>query len=153
MAYVGKPLDYDIFVSYSHGDVDATGESKVKQWSQAFARELESEFRAQPKFGHDVTIQLQSDFARAAILTVLMSPYYLESKWCQDEREWWYSKQAELGLPSEERIAVVRIWPTEKNWPKEFDRQPRRATRRFLLLRQKRRGTSASARRMAGADT
>jgi hypothetical protein len=140
MAYIGGPFDYDVFVSYSHGDVDATGESKIKQWSQAFARELESEYRAHPKFGHDfrifldqhhrplqgidplypLTEQLQSDIARSAILTVLMSPHYLDSKWCQDEREWWHSKQAELGLVTEGRIAVVRIWPTEKDWPKEL---------------------------------
>src|SRR5215469_3155227 len=140
MAYVGNPFDYDIFVSYSHGDVDATGESKIKQWSQAFARELESEFKAHPKFGRDfrifldqhrrpsqgidplspVTGQLQLDIARSAILTVLMSPHYLSPKWCGDERAWWYSKQAELGLATDGRVAVVRIWPTESEWPKEL---------------------------------
>ena len=121
MAYVGAPFEYDIFVSYSHGDVDATGESKIKQWSQAFVRELESEFRALPKFGQAVRIfldqhhrpsqgidplsplteQLQSDITRAAIFIVLMSPHYLDSKWCQDEREWWHSKQAALSLATE----------------------------------------------------
>lgn len=140
MSYVGEPFDYDIFVSYSHGDVDATGESRFKQWSQAFARELESEFKAHPKFGRDIRIfldqhhrpsqgidplsplteQLQSDIARAAMLTALISPHYLVSKWCDEEREWWHSKQTELNLSTQGRIAAVRIWPTEGKWPEEL---------------------------------
>ena len=49
----------------------------------------------------------------AALLVVLMSPDYLASQWCADERDWWLERQAALGLPHEERIAVVRIWPTD----------------------------------------
>ena len=140
MAYVGEPFEHDVFVTYSHGDPDGTGESKIKQWSQAFARELESEFRAHPKFGREVRIfldqdrrpargldpmeplteQLRDDIGGAALLTVLMSPHYLRSRWCQDEREWWRDRQLEQGLPLDGRIAVARIWPTEEAWPKEL---------------------------------
>ena len=140
MAYVGEPFVHDVFVTYSHGDPDGTGESKIKQWSQAFARELESEFRAHPKFAKEVRVfldqhrrpshgvdpmaelseQLRTDIGRAAFLTVLMSPHYLRSKWCQDERKWWREEQLELGLALDGRVAVARIWPTDEPWPDDL---------------------------------
>ncbi len=137
MGYVGEPFDHDVFLSYSHGDVDGTGQSKLKQWSQAFARELESEFRAHPSFGKTfslflddhhrpaqsldpmapLTAQLQGDIEKAAVLAVLMSPQYLASKWCADERDWWCQQQQQLGIAADGRIAVARIWPTTDAWP------------------------------------
>lgn len=137
MGFVGEPFVHDVFLSYSHGDVEGTGESKLKQWSQAFARELESEFRAHPQFGRTfrlflddhhrpghgidplsgLTEQLKADIEGAAVLAVLMSPQYLGSKWCQDERDWWYEQQRRLGQAVDGRIAVARIWPTTGDWP------------------------------------
>ena len=46
-----------------------------------------------------------------------MSPHYLLSKWCADERHWWVAAPAHHGLATEGRIAIVRIWPTEEPWP------------------------------------
>ena len=137
MSYVGQPFAHDVFISYSHGDVDGDGISPLKRWSQAFARELESELRVHPKFGRDLALffdqhhhsgqgidpmasltdQLRTDIANSALVTVLMSPHYLSSKWCADEREWWLQAQAQLALPTDERIAVARIWPTPDEWP------------------------------------
>src|SRR5262249_36073878 len=48
---------------------------------------------------------------------VLMSPDYLASRWCADERDWWFQRQTDLGLTPDERVAVVKIWPTEEPWP------------------------------------
>ena len=48
-----------------------------------------------------LTAQLQEQIAGAALLVVLMSPDYLASKWCADERDWWLQRQAALGLPHE----------------------------------------------------
>ncbi|MCB1875948.1 MAG: toll/interleukin-1 receptor domain-containing protein [Chromatiales bacterium] len=140
MSYVGEPFKHDIFVSYSHGDVDGTGVSKLKQWSQAFVRELESELRAHPTFGREVSLfldqhlrpeqgldplapltdQLREDIGASAILTVLMSPQYQRSQWCDEERQWWRARQDELGLSADGRIAVARIWPTADAWPEVF---------------------------------
>jgi hypothetical protein len=137
LAYSGQPFAHDIFVSYSHGDVEGTGESRLKQWSQAFARELEAELRAQPRFGRDIRIfldqhhrpsqavdpmaalteQLRADIGGSAVLTILMSPHYLRSEWCRQEREWWSETQRQLALPTDGRIAVARIWPTQEAWP------------------------------------
>lgn len=136
-AYVGEPFVHDIFVSYSHGDPDGIGDSKLELWSHAFVKELESEFRAYRELGADVRIfldehrsaaqsvdplsplasQLRASVERSALLTVLMSPYYLASEWCRLEREWWSEKQRELTLTPDGRIAVARIWPTDQIWP------------------------------------
>ena len=136
MAYVGLPFSHDIFVSYSHGD-DGTGQAYLQPWSTAFAKELERELRADRKYRQELRIfldqdqrpsvgidpmapltdQLREHIGGSALLLVLMSPDYLASGWCQGERDWWSARQKELGLPSEERIAVVRIWPTEEQWP------------------------------------
>jgi hypothetical protein len=136
MAYVGLPFANDLFVSYSHGD-DGNGGAYLQPWSAAFAEELERELRADRKFrldlrifldkdhrpGHGVdpmaplTDQLRQQIGDSALLVVLMSPDYLASAWCTAERDWWCARQIELGLPPEERIAVVRIWPTDEAWP------------------------------------
>lgn len=135
-AHVGPPFVNDLFVSYSHGD-DGEGNGYLAPWSAAFAKELERELRADRKYrqtlrvfldrddrpgqGVDpmapLTAQLQDRIETTAMLVVLMSPDYLASKWCAEERDWWFSRQASLGLPTEERVAVVRIWPTEDPWP------------------------------------
>ena len=138
MSYVGPPFAHDVFVSYSHGDFDGDGASPLKRWSQAFARELESELRVHPKFGRELTLffddhhlsgqgidpmagltdQLREDIGNSALVTVLMSPHYLGSKWCTEEREWWQAAQSKRALTCEERLAVARIWPTTDAWPK-----------------------------------
>ena len=136
MSYVGEPFRHDLFVSYSHGD-DGSGGAYLKPWSAAFTHELERELRADRRFRTSLSVfrdqdhrpeqsldpmapltaQLQEQIAGAALLVVLMSPDYLASKWCADERDWWLERQVALGLPHEERIAVVRIWPTDTPWP------------------------------------
>jgi hypothetical protein len=137
MSYIGEPFKYDIFVSYSHGDVDSTGISKLQLWSQAFARELEAELKMHPKFNRSIAVfvdsherpsqgvdpmvaltdQLRANVGQSALLTVLMSPHYIRSKWCDDERDWWCTNQIRLGLRLDGRIAVARIWPTTELWP------------------------------------
>lgn len=138
MSYVGEPFEYDVFVTYSHGTSDDGGESKLKRWSQAFASELESELKtnhnlarsvvifvdehAQPAQAVDplsgLTEQLRCRIEGSALLTVLMSPDYLDSKWCEAEREWWSSHQPVTEVPIDGRIAVARVLPTSQPWPR-----------------------------------
>jgi hypothetical protein len=138
MPYVGGPFQHDIFVSYSHGDVVGDGQALLKQWSQGFANELKRELQAFPEIGGQIKIfldndhrpghgvdplaplsdDLQQEIASAAILTILMSPHYLGSRWCRQEREWWIAAQQAHELPYENRIAVARVWPTQAAWPK-----------------------------------
>jgi hypothetical protein len=139
MGFLGEPFEHDLFVSYSHGDFDGSGQSNLKVWSQAFVSELEKELRAQPKFANltifldqdhrpdrgidpmeALTGQLRDQIAASGLLTVLMTPHYLLSKWCADERDWWVECQAKRGLVTDGRIALARIWPTEDPWPAVF---------------------------------
>lgn len=135
-AHVGSPFTSDLFVSYSHGD-DGAGHGFLAPWSAAFARELERELRADRKYRQSLrvfldqdfrpgqgvdpmaplTAQLQARIEGAALLVILMSPDYLASRWCADERTWWLERQVAHGLPADERVAVVRIWPTDTPWP------------------------------------
>jgi hypothetical protein len=122
-------------VTYSHGDFESTGESDLKTWSQRFVRKLESELRQIPKFKNAVvfldeskraehrldktlplTDQIRASVEGAALLTILMTPHYLESGWCRDEREWWLKHHGERG-DVRGRIFLARVWPTEKEWP------------------------------------
>jgi hypothetical protein len=136
MSYTGEPFTHDIFVSYSHGD-DGSGHSFLQPWSAAFVRELERELKADRKYRTTIRIfldedhrpdqgvdpmapltdQLSRDIEASALLLILMSPDYLSSQWCAEERDWWCARQMAIGLPIEQRIAVVRIWPTEEPWP------------------------------------
>ncbi|MBN6774203.1 molecular chaperone Tir [Pseudomonas granadensis] len=139
MSYVGDPFVHDLFISYSHGYDEGLGVGHLQPWSAAFAKELEKELRAEPKIRNQLTIfcdgnyrlgqgvdpmaplteQLREHIGRAALLIILMSPDYLRSTWCADERKWWYEHQLDLEPTCKERIAVVRIWPTEDDpWPK-----------------------------------
>jgi TIR domain len=139
MSFLGEPFKHDLFVTYSHGDFDGTGKSKLKTWSQAFVRELEDELGLHPKIrgieifldqhkrsdqGVDpmaaLTKQLRIEIGAAGLLIVLMSPHYLHSKWCRQERDWWAKCQKKHGLALDGRIAIARIWPTEDPWPKIF---------------------------------
>ena len=45
MSYVKDPFKHDIFVSYSHGNVDGTDDSALKAWSQGFVKVLEAELK------------------------------------------------------------------------------------------------------------
>lgn len=140
MAYVGEPFAYDLFLTYSHGDPDQTGASKLAQWSLGFAKELESELKENPNFAKDLKIfydthpqpaqavdpmaalpqQLRADLERAALLAVLLSPHYLRSAWCRSERDWWWSQQGQSRLPIDGRVALIRIWPTDDQVPDEL---------------------------------
>ena len=140
MSYTGGHFTHDVFVTYSQGDVTGNGDSSLKQWSRAFARELEFELRAYPSLGGKVSVffdeqrrpgdgvdplvglteQLQKEVAGSAMLTVLMSPHYLGSSWCRNERDWWRDAQKEISHDG--RIAIARIWPVAKEaeWPPLF---------------------------------
>jgi hypothetical protein len=139
MSYVGSPFKHDLFVSYSHGD-DGSGQQSLQPWSSIFARELERELRAERKYRESLRVfldgdlrpgrgvdpmaplseQLCEEIGATALLVILMSPDYLASRWCADERAWWLARQQQLKMPASERIAVVHIWPTDEAWPAEL---------------------------------
>ena len=141
MTYLAPEFLHDVFVSYARGDADSSGESPLKIWSKAFSRELELELRIMPglqnssvflddsdRSGHSLnsndplTQQLRSAATGSAFLLLLMSPHYLASPWCKDERAWWLRMAAANALPEiGSRLFVARIWPTgDSTWPAEL---------------------------------
>jgi hypothetical protein len=126
MSYVGGPFTQDLFVSYSHGS-DADGKPFLADWSSAFAKALDTELRYKQPFrdalrmfldldhrpdrGVDPTLplteQLRAQISNAAMLLVLMSPDYLRSNWCKDEREWWQQSQTGHALAHDDGRMVI----------------------------------------------
>src|SRR5262245_44969734 len=107
MAFLSPHYSLDAFVSYSHGDPRRLGDSSpLKRWSLALIKALRDDILAlSTEFDEleiwcdeqiDPTAKLTEtlrDMVRsAAILIVLMSPRYLRSSWCRDEREWFKSQ-------------------------------------------------------------
>jgi hypothetical protein len=94
MGYLSPDFDYDLFISYAHGDFDTAGSSLLKTWSQVFATKLVEELRlslegeqlvtfldesSRPGFSIDPTRppteQLQQAIHGSGLLVVLMSPF------------------------------------------------------------------------------
>lgn len=137
--YLSPEYSPDIFITYSHGDVDGTGQSELKGWSERFAHAFEDELRQDADFRNlavfrdtsnrvetaldptlPLTKQLRTQVERAAVLTVLMSPPYLGSAWCRDERGWWLEKNQQRG-DAAGRVFMIRVMPTrDEDWPEAF---------------------------------
>lgn len=131
MAYLSPDFDYDVFVSYSHGDPTGAGESPLKTCSHALIEaliadisSLSDEFDALAVWCDrdlDPTLKLTPELRRkvkaAAVVMILMSPRYLRSAWCGDERVW-FQEQIEDRAGDEGRVFVVRAVPTDDSvWP------------------------------------
>ena len=133
MAVLSPDFRHDLFVSYSHGDVDGTGNSQLKAWSKQFVLDLAEELRLsepdfagleifldeRPERGLDSTLplsdQIQAEISSAAILTLLLSPQYVRSRWCRDELEWWLNEHL---VRSDGRIFPIRVMPVDDHeWP------------------------------------
>jgi hypothetical protein len=139
MPFLGDQDGYlhDIFVSYAHADIEATGDSQLKRWCQLFAEELRKEIaaelrRKQPKSqivsmfldenphpdasvdpSMPLSVQLDQAIRGSALLLVLMSPYFLNSDWCRKELACWVSVQTKKAGSPEGRIHVARVLPTD----------------------------------------
>jgi hypothetical protein len=131
MAYLSPAFDYDVFVSYSHGDPRGAGDSPLKTWSHALIKALIADITSlSDEFDDlavwcdrdlDPTLQLTPELRRkvkaAAVLMILMSPRYLKSAWCGDERTW-FQEQIEDRAADEGRVFVVRCVATDESaWP------------------------------------
>lgn len=140
MPYLAPEFRSDVFVSYSHGKKE-NGRSRLKTWSFTFAKMLETELREspylsnvdvyvddsdRPEQGLDIanglTAQLRDAASGSALLLVLMSPQYVKSSWCVDERNWWRQQSPIGAVPGvESRVLVARIWPIETDqWPADL---------------------------------
>jgi hypothetical protein len=136
MGYLSPDFDYDLFISYAHGDFDKAGSSPLKVWSQGFAAKLVEELRlslegeqlvafldenSRPGFGIDPTGRLPSSsgmHSRLGFLVVLMSPFYLQPRVRAAD---WFVAEAKRRQRGD-GLLRRRIWPTKA----EIGRQLRR---------------------------
>jgi TIR domain len=139
LSYVGKPFDYDMFVSYAHAEAE-TKAPLIRDWSRRVAdriRELLAtalnvegdcpSSEVQVFFddrvlvsGQPLTQALREKVQRSALLFVLMSPLYPNKSWCLDELEWFFQQTAHDGR-GQEHCTVLRIQPLgEDRWPKRL---------------------------------
>jgi len=131
MAYLAPDYEYDVFVSYSHGDPLGHGDSPLKRWTVKLVNELVSEIRAvDTEFDNlniwldeqidptaHLTDELRQKVSSSGVLLIVMSPRYLASSWCRDELEW-FRAQVHDRAREQGRVFVVRALPTiESNWP------------------------------------
>jgi hypothetical protein len=126
----------DIFISYSRGPEALTGYSGgrgdfVSTWTRAFVDTLGSHLdvllgtkdpQRRVKIWMDPALEgnqplsdnLRAKIQSSALLVVVMSPFYLHSKWCGQELNWFAEKWGE----HQDRIFVVRAFPTDvTQWP------------------------------------
>jgi hypothetical protein len=139
MSYVGDPFENDVFVSYSHGDLRESGATQLSRWSAMFAKSLKEELeiscREKVELYYDeggdadhavnpmapLTDQLRAALSNTAVLTILMSGQYIDSRYCRMEREHWFENQRLHEIEVVDRAAVVRAFPTGKgSWPREL---------------------------------
>jgi hypothetical protein len=127
MPFLEPHFEYDVFVSYSHGAQASAAESPLQDWTLELIRRLDTdirfvddEFEALHIWRDEhldrtihITDELRAKVKQAGLLMVVMSPPYLTSAWCKDEREWFHEH-----LDSQGRIFVIRaIQTNEGRWP------------------------------------
>jgi len=139
---------YDVFVSYASGYDEKQGDSpdtELRKWTLDFSKYLRNALRnAFPSpvrtdifsdiaiFGEEgqrgscgldpfqpITKQLRDAVKETAFMVFVMTPEYLNSDWCKDERVWWSeATQAQPYARSFRREIVVEAKHTEKHdWP------------------------------------
>lgn len=131
MGYLSPFFDNDVFVSYSHGDPRGRGTSELKNWTLELLNRLEDHILAiDPEFSDLViwrddkldptrmlTPELKGQVGSSAILFIVMSPHYLNSRWCGDELAWFREQIRDRAIDPE-RVFVIRAVMTEtEKWP------------------------------------
>jgi hypothetical protein len=132
---------FDIFFSYAHGDVRGKGDAQLKRWSrqlyEALGDTLDSlSFKPPPRIFFDdsdraedgldrtahVRPELLDKVKSAALFQLVMSPQYLESRWCRDELAAFVGALPDGGRSVTERIFIAKALDTDGSpWPPPFD--------------------------------
>lgn len=131
MAFLLPNFEYDVFVSYSHGERRPDADAPLKSWTLELIRKLETDIRAVDTEFDDLHIwrdeqidptihltdELRAKVKHSGILMIVMSPRYLASSWCKDELEW-FRQQVQDRTRDQGRVFVIRALPTDENsWP------------------------------------
>jgi TIR domain len=132
-AYLAN-YDHDIFVSYAH-------EEQLGEWTLSLREELKRALNLilllkPPGKVVDIWIdeilrknlplsdELKSRIEGSALLLIVMSPFYLGSKWCGKEVAW-FAEAARSRIAPNARIFVVQAFRTELDrWPEPLRQLP-----------------------------
>jgi hypothetical protein len=129
-------FDHDVFVSYAHVDnqpllvpggvpagwVDTLVENLQRLLSQQLGRKDWGKLWFDPKLRGDEPFPpvLREAVSRSATLLVILSEGYLQSDWCQREREAFMQAAAQHG-DTPGRLFVVQLMDIERSrWPQAF---------------------------------
>ena len=147
MSFLGAPYRWDVFVSYSHGKTPpGIAETQLKAWTRAFVAALREDLhyaisnRAKEKCasgvpaealgeaeiwydiddvdGNDyLTDQLSGGVRDSALLLIIMTTDYLNSRWCREERQWFEEELHRRGQ-GVRNVFVLKAMPTDASrWP------------------------------------
>jgi hypothetical protein len=131
MSYLGKPFEYDFFVSYGRAKRKRTRKSPLRDWSVKLAQELREHLPARWRFReievyideYDVDRwehlreQILRAAASSAVLVTIVTDDYLRSEWCKAELEEWDKHQGSGGQVTRGRIAVIHAEDTiQSSW-------------------------------------
>lgn len=123
----------DVFVSYSHGAFSGQSNTRLKAWSQQFAADLREELVTAGLDGlslfldasdrqdesvdrtANLSTNLKVSVEGAGVLAALLSRPYLHSRWCTQEREWWFARNHPDRLGAGGRLFPCHVLPTEEN--------------------------------------
>lgn len=133
MAYV-PGFDCDVFVSYAHADNEGPHGERAGGWVEALAEELQLNINRRLVLPKDtvkvftdyelptnkpITPELLTRVRGAAVLLVVMSPYYLASDWCRRERGAFL--QVARDRIAQGRVFIVKYLDVDRRqWPVEF---------------------------------
>ena len=141
MTVLGPEFQHDLFVSYASGDSEHQGSTQLKTWSLGLAKALKEElllsfprrdfnlyidesdrYGSRLQTHEPLTPQLRDAIQASALFLYLISPHYLFSGWCRQERKWWRDQISRAVFPEvANREFFARIWPVGRDeWPREL---------------------------------
>jgi TIR domain len=139
MSFVGRPYTHDVFVSYAHGEdleeaYSDPGRNPLYKWSCTLIDNLSEQIALnlshsgrKPDVWMDRALRstgslegnLTKEIRSSALFVALISPYYLRSRWCQDEARAFSDFARDFrSVERQDRIFVVSMVPTDREvWP------------------------------------
>lgn len=129
MAFLDKPFDHDVFVSFDHGF-----DEMFRDWTHELVKEVQSEIldeeddmlnlsvlvgnRSDPK--SSLTSFFNNKVKSSGVILVMMSEEFLESAWCGDDVEW-FEKELRDNLNEGGQTVILLCEPTEEDkWPEHL---------------------------------
>jgi hypothetical protein len=125
MPYLAQ-YKHDVFVSYAHSGLLTPWSNALRQSLTKYLNEFLElkgaqsvdvwmDYQLEGNVG--LTAQLKERVEGSALLLIIMSKFYLQSPWCQNEAVW-FADTCQARVVESGRVFVVRCRPTDsRSWP------------------------------------